>query len=120
MTHAAPDGSDGHPVPPKLFLLQMAGESGAGKSSLAREIAATTGAAALDMDIMKSTALDAGADWELAGRMSHLGLRSLADSLLAQGFSVIFDQPCRFERTVTEGIASPDGTKRPTASSSAS
>jgi predicted kinase len=95
-------------VPPKLFLLQLAGESGGGKSTLAARISARTGAVVLDMDVVKSTALDAGADWQLAGRMSHRSLNSLADSLLGQGFSVILDRPCRFEQIVTDSMAVAD------------
>ncbi|WP_020580113.1 AAA family ATPase [Actinopolymorpha alba] len=86
-----------------LFLLQMAGQSGVGKSAVARQIATRTGAAVLDLDQLKSTALDAGADWDLAGKLSYQSMWMLADSLLGQGFSVILDSPCRFERIVAEG-----------------
>lgn len=88
-----------------LFLLQMAGPSGAGKSTLARALAAQTGAAVVDLDVLKSAALDAGAAWDLAGRLGYEGAWAVADSLLAQGLSVVLDSPCRFERIVAEGTA---------------
>lgn len=95
-------------VLPKLFLLQLAGENGVGKSTLAGGIAARTGAVVLDLDVIKSAALDAGAAWELSSRVTHAALRALADSLLGQGFSVILDHPCRFEQIWAEGIAIAD------------
>jgi predicted kinase len=90
---------------PKLFLLQMAGQSGVGKSTLAARIAARTGAVILDMDVVKSVALDAGAEWQLAGGISHRTVNALGDSLLGQGFSVILDRPCRFEQIVADSMA---------------
>jgi predicted kinase len=87
------------------FLLQMAGRSGVGKSSVAAGIARATGAAVVDLDLLKSTALDVGASWELAGRFGYEGLWAVAESLLAQGFSVICDSPCRFENIVAQTMA---------------
>lgn len=96
------DGTrDGH-ASDGLFLLQMAGQSGMGKSTLAGHLAAQTGAAVLDLDVMKSTALDADLEWEVAGRLAYELSWSLADSLLRQGLSVILDSPCRFERIIAE------------------
>lgn len=88
-----------------LFLLQMAGRSGVGKSTLATRIGQKTGAVVLDMDVVKSSALDAGAEWDTAGRVAYTAVRSLAKALLRQGFSVILDSPCRFQQIVDEGTA---------------
>ncbi|MEQ7125567.1 AAA family ATPase [Actinopolymorpha sp. B11F2] len=102
------------PVPPSQspptqkasrFLLQMAGKSGTGKSTIAGPLARTFGAVTLDIDVLKSTALDIGLAWHDAGRIGYEGTWSLAESLLCQGISVIIDSPCRFERIVTEGMA---------------
>ncbi|MEQ4207966.1 hypothetical protein ABN028_31195 [Actinopolymorpha sp. B17G11] len=87
------------------FLLQMAGKSDAGKSTIAGPLARTSGAVTLDIDVLKSTALDIGLAWHDAGRIGYEGTWSLAESLLCQGISVIIDSPCRFERIVTEGMA---------------
>ncbi|MGW5364953.1 AAA family ATPase [Actinopolymorpha pittospori] len=80
----------------------MAGQSGMGKSTIAGHLASHTGAAILDLDIMKSTALDVGLEWDVAGRLAFELSWSLADSLLANGTSVILDSPCRFERIIEE------------------
>ena len=87
------------------FLLQMAGITGAGKSTLARLIGQRTGAVVIDLDVVKSAALDAGAAWDLAGRIAYGASRAIADSLLVQGGSVVLDSPCRFQEIVDEGRA---------------
>jgi predicted kinase len=96
------DGAVGGQRAGGLFLLQMAGQSGMGKSTIAGHLATQTGAAVLDLDIMKSTALDVGLEWDVAGRLAYELSWSLADSLLANGTSVILDSPCRFERIIEE------------------
>jgi predicted kinase len=80
------------------FLLQMTGEPGTGKSTLARAIGKETGAVVLDKDILKSRLLEgepeeglAGLPEEIASPMHHAMLMDLAASILAQGFSVILD-----------------------------
>jgi predicted kinase len=88
-----------------LFLLQMAGTSGVGKSTLARKIAEQTGAVIIDYDIIKSAALDAGALWDLAGGVGYRAGHALARSILQQSLSVILDSPCRFQQIVDVGTA---------------
>lgn len=41
----------------------------------------------------------------MAGRLAYECSWAVADSLLAQGLSVVLDSPCRFERNVAEGTA---------------
>jgi hypothetical protein len=89
----------------KPFLLQMAGPMCSGKSSLARLIGGHRGAVVLDLDVVKSAALDAGVAWDLAGRAAYTTLHAQAGSLLAQGFSVVLDSPCRFPFIVVGGQA---------------
>ncbi len=88
-----------------LFLLQMAGVSGVGKSTLARQIGRESGAAVIDYDVIKSAALDAGTSWDMSGRVGYRVSQAIADSLLEQGMSVILDSPCRFEFIVDGGTA---------------
>jgi predicted kinase len=90
---------------PSLLLLQMAGTSGTGKTTLAHLIASHLDAIVIDYDVVKSAALDAGAAWELAGGVGYLGSQALARSLLQQGRSVILDSPCRFQQIVATGTA---------------
>ncbi|MEU4288392.1 AAA family ATPase [Kribbella sp. NPDC026596] len=88
-----------------VFLLQMAGRPGAGKSTVAARIGRRTGAVVLDLDVLKSTALDVGMEWDLVGKVGYRGGWAMAEALLEQGFSVILDSPCRFEWIVNETTA---------------
>ena len=88
-----------------LFLLQMAGTSGTGKSTLAQKIAQQTAAVVIDYDVIKSAALEAGTSWDMSGRVGYRASRAIASSLLEQGISVILDSPCRFEFIVNGGLA---------------
>lgn len=103
------DPTAAHTRPPAssygTFLLQMAGRSGSGKSTVAGQIAAHTGAVVVDMDILKSTALDVGVEWDLSGKLAYQCSWAVADALLDQGFNVILDSPCRFEWIVNETTA---------------
>jgi predicted kinase len=85
------------------FLLQMAGLPGSGKSTLARVIAKRTGAVALDKDVLKTAALDTGADEALAGRIAYEGFFGLAAHLLGQGLSVVLDSPSFYETIPAHG-----------------
>jgi adenylylsulfate kinase-like enzyme len=87
------------------FLLQIAGGSGAGKSTLACLIGERTGAMVIDLDAIKSAALDEGSPWDLAGRIGYGVSRAVAGSLLGQRKSVILDSPCRFQQIVDRGSA---------------
>ncbi|MFU2032892.1 ATP-binding protein [Bacillus wiedmannii] len=66
-----------------MFLLQMSGFPGSGKSTVSKYIAKLTGAVIVDHDVLKS---------------------ALIDSYLEQGHSVILDSPCLYEGMVEKGI----------------
>jgi predicted kinase len=83
----------------------MAGPMGSGKSTLAGRIGAATGAVVLDLDVVKSAALEAGAEWDTAGRVAYRALHALAASILGQGLSVVLDSPCRHAFIVEGGTA---------------
>ena len=89
----------------RLFLLQMAGEPGSGKSALARVIGRCTGAVVIDKDVLKTAALEAGANDQLAGGIAYEAFFALADHLLGQGLSVILDSPSFFETIPAKGAA---------------
>ena len=88
-----------------LFLLQMAGAPGAGKSTLARSLGQARSAVVLDMDVIKSAVLEAGAAWSLAGPAAYEVLFTLAADLLAQGRSVILDSPSHYPQIPARGTA---------------
>ena len=85
-------------------LIQMAGRPGAGKTTLARAIGAATGAAVLDLDVLKSAMLGAGTTWEDAGPLVYVLLFALADDLMEQGHSVIIDSPSRWPNIPEQGV----------------
>lgn len=89
----------------RRFLLQMAGRAGAGKSTVARRIAKHTGAIVVDLDVLKSTALDVGVEWNVAGSLAYRTCWAVAEELLDQGLSVICDSPCRFPNIVEQTMA---------------
>ncbi len=93
----------------RQFLLQMAGEPGSGKSTLARAIGAATGAVVLDKDVIKSAALNAGAEESLAGPLSYLVLFDLTTSLLTAGQSVVLDSPAFWPSIIEKGTAAASG-----------
>ena len=80
------------------FLVQMAGTSAAGKSTLAAAIGRATGAVVIDKDIIKGGMLDGGVPEEIAGPTAYEVFFDLGCSLLAQGFSVVMDSPANFTR----------------------
>ena len=87
------------------FLLQMAGMPGSGKSALARLIGRSTGAVVLDKDVLKTAAIEAGAEESLAGRFAYDAFFALADHLLGQGLSIILDSPSFWETIPKKGAA---------------
>lgn len=85
------------------FLLQMAGMPGSGKSSLARLIGRSTRAVVIDKDVLKTAALEAGAEEALAAGTAYDVFFALADHLLGQGWSVVLDSPSFWETIPERG-----------------
>ena len=85
------------------FLLQMAGMPGSGKSALARLIGRSTKAVMIDKDVLKTAALEAGAEEELAGGLAYDVFFALADHLVGQGWSVVLDSPSFWETIPKRG-----------------
>ena len=92
-------------MPDTCFLLQMAGAPGSGKSALARLIGRCTTAVVLDKDVLKTAALEGGAEESLAARVAYEAFFALADHLLGQGRSVILDSPSYYETIPSKGAA---------------
>lgn len=87
------------------FLVQMAGEAGSGKSTIARAIGSATGAIVLDKDVIKSAALDAGAEESLAGPLSYQVLFDLARSLVGTRNSLVLDSAAFYTSILERGTA---------------
>jgi predicted kinase len=86
----------------------MSGFPGAGKSTLAKQIAKVTGAVIVNHDVVKSALLKSLNDHELdhkvAGQVSYDIDWSLIDFYLSQGQSTILDSPCFYSEMVEKGI----------------
>ena len=92
----------------RRFLLQMAGDSGTGKSTLARAIGRATGAVVLDKDVLQTALLDDGASAASNG-LAYATMFALARSLLAQHHSVILDSPAYFPSIRERGLDIAEG-----------
>ncbi|HEY3562827.1 MAG TPA: ATP-binding protein [Kribbella sp.] len=87
-----------------MFLLQMSGVPGAGKSTVAAHVVERFGAVAVDYDVLKTAVLDAGFDLADSARASYEVMYAQARHLLTQGHSVVMDSPCFWPRILTEGM----------------
>lgn len=75
------------------MLLQMHGEPGSGKTTLARALAPRIPAVHLDKDVVMSAIVRTRIPAEVAGPASYEATWDVAGSLLEQGHSVIVDCP---------------------------
>ncbi|MEV5966164.1 AAA family ATPase [Kribbella sp. NPDC051952] len=87
-----------------MFLLQMSGVPGAGKSTVAAHVVATHGAVAVDYDVIKSAVLDAGFDLAASTKAAYEVMYAQARHVLAQGHNVVMDSPCFWPRILSEGM----------------
>lgn len=76
-----------------MMILQMHGEPGSGKTTLAKALGPRIPAIHIDKDIIASAIMYIGIPKELAGPASYEVMWDLSKSLLAQGHSVIADSP---------------------------
>lgn len=76
-----------------LVLVQMHGDPGSGKTTLARELATHLPAIHLDKDVIGSAILKARIPREVAGPAAYEVLWDMARAVLGQGHSVIVDSP---------------------------
>jgi predicted kinase len=87
----------------KQFLLQMSGVPGAGKSTIARHIGSRYDAIVVDLDVIRSAALDGGVPLDASGRVAYPVMYAMTRSLLDQGLSVIIDSPCGYDEILETG-----------------
>jgi predicted kinase len=87
-----------------MFLLQMSGVPGSGKSTVAAHVVDTYRAVAVDYDVIKSAVLDAGFDLTSSTKAAYEVMYAQARHVLVQGHPVVMDSPCFWPRILTEGI----------------
>lgn len=78
------------------LVVQMNGLPGSGKSTLARALAPLIDAIALDKDVIKAALLRSGVDEARAGRGAYEAHFALGSRLIAEGHSIILDNPVHF------------------------
>ena len=79
-----------------LFLLQMAGHSGTGKTALSRAIAKHTGAAVIEKDVIMAAAQTCGIEPSDTGGLAYEVGFDLARRMLQNGMSVVHDSAAYF------------------------
>ncbi|TDD29773.1 ATP-binding protein [Kribbella turkmenica] len=87
-----------------MFLLQMSGVPGSGKSTVAAHVVDNFGAVAVDYDVIKSAVLDAGVDLAGSAKAAYEVMYALARQILGQGRPVVMDSPCFWPRILNEGM----------------
>lgn len=88
-----------------MFFLQMSGFPGAGKSTLAREIALQTSAVLVDHDVTKTALLEGlpDLDKKQAGKTSYNIDWAIVEANLSIGNSTILDSPCLYQSMIKKG-----------------
>jgi len=76
-----------------MLVVQMHGVPGSGKSTLARALGQEIDAVVLDKDVIKAALLRSGLSGEQAAPAAYEAYFALARGLVAQGRSVILDNP---------------------------
>ncbi len=75
------------------LVVQMHGEPGSGKSTIARALARRMGAVALDKDVIKAALLRVGIDEQHAAAGAYEVFFAQGRTLVGQGLSVVLDNP---------------------------
>lgn len=76
-----------------MIVVQMHGEPGSGKSTMARRIGASLGAVVLDKDVTKAALLRSGIAEAQAASGAYEAYFDLARHMIEQGQSIVLDTP---------------------------
>jgi predicted kinase len=87
-----------------MFLLQMAGFPGCGKSTLAKEISKHIDVVVIDRDVIKSSMIESGVDLDIVASASYDVVFSLCKYYLGINKNVIIDTPCFYDDSLNNGI----------------
>lgn len=87
-----------------MFLLQMAGYPGSGKSTISKKIAKRMNAIVIDRDVVKTSMMNSKVSNDIVNNASYMVVFDLAEFYLDMGISVIIDTPCYYEEGLNNGI----------------
>lgn len=87
-----------------MFLLQMAGYPGSGKSTISKKIAKNMGAIVIDRDVIKTSMIKSSVPESILNNASYSLVFDLAEFYLGMQISVIIDTPCYYEESLNNGI----------------
>lgn len=87
-----------------MFLLQMAGYPGSGKSTLSKKIALRTSAIVIDRDVIKISMINSKVPDDILANASYSVVFDLAEFYLGMQISVIIDTPCYYIGIINNGI----------------
>jgi len=93
----------------RQIIVQMHGEPGSGKSTIARELARPLGAIVLDKDVIKAALLRTGVAEAQAAPSAYEAFFGVAADLAAQGRSLVLDNPVYWPRIEEMWIAVANG-----------
>lgn len=65
----------------------------------------STGAAVVDIDVVKTAILEAGVEWDPASRAAYGAVFALADDLVGRGHDVVIDSPSFYAEIPERGMA---------------
>jgi predicted kinase len=82
----------------RQIIVQMHGEPGSGKSTIARELGCALPAVVIDKDVIKAALLRSGIGESEAASAAYEAFFALAADLAAQGYSIILDNPVYWPR----------------------
>ncbi|MBU5439193.1 ATP-binding protein [Tissierella sp. MSJ-40] len=87
-----------------MFLLQMAGYPGGGKSTISKMIAKHLNVIVIDRDIIKTSMINSKVPNDIVADASYSVVFDLAEFYLDMNISVIIDTPCYYEESLNNGI----------------
>lgn len=85
------------------LVLQMHGEPGSGKTTLARALAPRIPAVHVDKDVVMSAMVRSRLPREVAGPLSYETIWAVGQSLIEQGHSIIVDSPAYWPQVEGRG-----------------
>jgi len=92
-------------APPRKLVVQMSGVPGSGKSTLGKLLGTAIDAVIIDHDLLRTFFLDNNTPFDQSAKQAYAFQWLLAEDLIKQGRSIIFDSTCNYQETLDRGTA---------------